>query len=209
MKTLGEIQSGSDRRDEDRAIPNHQIACNALQNGNRHLNLIFPNGFCTPLSISLLSKQINVVVTKETESGGKEGELLLRQFGRLSLRQFGIRTLKAVRVIIQLKVEFVFDEKPEEEYSDEEEFVSKVLFLYGDVRRIDPIFFEEESKNFNEAPKFDSDGYNFVEDKIVFGEVDFVIEVVSLFKVPQVLEEVVGDTGVSNEDNLSQITSRR
>ncbi|KAK9116737.1 hypothetical protein Sjap_015684 [Stephania japonica] len=66
-----------------------------------------------------------------------------------------------------------------------------------DSRRIDPIFFEEESKNFDEAPKFDSDGYNFVEDKIVFGEDDFVIEVVSLFKVPQVFEEVVGDTSVN------------
>ncbi|KAK9117735.1 hypothetical protein Sjap_016682 [Stephania japonica] len=68
---------------------------------------------------------------------------------------------------MQLRVEFAFSEKP-----------------------------EKESKNFDELLKSDSDGYDFVEDKIVFREDDFVIEVVSLFKVPQVFE-VVGDTGAN------------
>ncbi|KAK9156187.1 hypothetical protein Sjap_003667 [Stephania japonica] len=89
------------------------------------------------------------------------------------------------------EVEFGFGEERELEYSysDEEEFVSEeeidgVLFLYGDARRIDPIFFEEDFENFDEEPKFDSDGYDFVEDKLIFGEDGLVIEVVSLFEVP-------------------------
>ncbi|KAK9115970.1 hypothetical protein Sjap_014917 [Stephania japonica] len=74
---------------------------------------------------------------------------------------------------MQLRVEFAFGEKLEEKYFDEEELVSEeeivgVLFLFGDIRQIDLIFFDEESKIFDNAPKFDSDGYDFVEDKIVF-----------------------------------------
>ncbi|KAK9091398.1 hypothetical protein Sjap_024575 [Stephania japonica] len=91
---------------------------------------------------------------------------------------------------------------PEEFVSEEE--IDGVPFLYGDARRIDPIFFEEDFDNFDEEPKFDNDGYDFVGDKIAFGEdglkflkIAFVIEVVSLVKIPQVLEEVVGDTGVN------------
>ncbi|KAK9085349.1 hypothetical protein Sjap_025760 [Stephania japonica] len=91
---------------------------------------------------------------------------------------------------MQLRVEFGFGEERELEYSysDEEEFVSEeeidgVLFLYGDTQRIDPIFFEEDFKNFDEEPKVDSDRYDFVEDKLVFGEEGLVIEVVSLFEV--------------------------
>ncbi|KAK9119278.1 hypothetical protein Scep_017371 [Stephania cephalantha] len=70
---------------------------------------------------------------------------------------------------MQLRVKFAFDENPEEEYSDEEEFVSE-----------------------EEINEFDDDGRDFVGDKVVFGEDDFVIEVVS-HKNPQVLEVVVGD----------------
>ncbi|KAK9107631.1 hypothetical protein Syun_023642 [Stephania yunnanensis] len=97
---------------------------------------------------------------------------------------------------MQLRVEFALDENPEEEYSDEEKFVYEeeidgVLFLYGDAK-VDPIFFEDDSDNLNERPKFDDDGRDFVEDKVVFGKDDFVIEVVSQ-KNSQVLEVVVGD----------------
>ncbi|KAK9137698.1 hypothetical protein Sjap_008292 [Stephania japonica] len=116
---------------------------------------------------------------------------------------------------MQLRVEFGFGEERELEYSysDEEEFVFEeeidvVLFLYGDVRRIDPIFFEEDFENFDEEPKFDSDGYDFVEDKLVFGEDGFVIEVVSLFEVSQVLEEVVRDVEVNN-DSLGLIAKAK
>ncbi|KAK9122956.1 hypothetical protein Sjap_012558 [Stephania japonica] len=103
---------------------------------------------------------------------------------------------------MQLRMEFAFGEKLKEEYSNEKEFASEEeidgdIFLYGYAWRIDPIFFVEESKNFDEEPKFVSDGYDFVENKIVFGEDGFVIEVVSKFKVPQVLEGVVGDTHVN------------
>ena len=37
-----------------------------------------------------------------------------------------------------------------------------------------------------------------MEDKIVFGNDGLVIEVVSLFEVPHIPEEVVGDTGANN-----------
>ncbi|KAK9122697.1 hypothetical protein Sjap_012299 [Stephania japonica] len=107
---------------------------------------------------------------------------------------------------MQLRVEFGFGEERELEYSysDEEEFVSEkeidgILFLYGDARRIDPIFFEEDFENFDEEPKFDSDGYDFVEDKLIFGEDGLAIEVVSLFEVHQELEEVVRDVDVNND----------
>ncbi|KAK9123567.1 hypothetical protein Sjap_013169 [Stephania japonica] len=93
---------------------------------------------------------------------------------------------------MQLKVEFAFGEKSEEEYSNEEEF----------------IFFEEESVNFIEVPKFDSDEYKFVEDKIAFGDDSFVIEVVLLFEVPQVFEEVVDDTGI-NKSSLKDFSNYR
>ncbi|KAK9137804.1 hypothetical protein Sjap_008398 [Stephania japonica] len=116
---------------------------------------------------------------------------------------------------MQLRVEFGFGEERELEYSysDEEEFVSEeeidgVLFLYGDARRIDPIFFEEDFENFDEEPKFDSDGYEFVEDKLIFGEDGLVVEVVSLFEVPQELEEVVRDVDVNN-DSLDLIAKAK
>ncbi|KAK9137772.1 hypothetical protein Sjap_008366 [Stephania japonica] len=116
---------------------------------------------------------------------------------------------------MQLRVEFGFGEERELEYSysDKEEFVSEeeidgVLFLYGDPRRIDPIFFKEESDNFDKVPKFDSDRHNFVEDKLVFGEDGLVIQVVSLFEVPQVLEEVVRDVSVNN-DSLGLIAKAK
>ncbi|KAK9155129.1 hypothetical protein Sjap_002609 [Stephania japonica] len=116
---------------------------------------------------------------------------------------------------MQLRVEFGFGEERELEYSysNEEEFVSEeeidgVLFLYGDARRIDPIFFEEDFENFDEEPKFDSDGYDFVEDKLIFGEDSLVIEVVSLFEVPQELEEVVRDVDVNN-DSLGLIAKAK
>ncbi|KAK9090844.1 hypothetical protein Sjap_024021 [Stephania japonica] len=116
---------------------------------------------------------------------------------------------------MQLRVEFGFSEERELEYSysDEEEFVSEeeidgVLFLYGDARRIDPIFFEEDFENFDEEPKFDSDGYDFMEEKLVFGEDGLVIEVVSLFEVPQELEEVVRDVNVNN-DSLGLIAKAK
>ncbi|KAK9085390.1 hypothetical protein Sjap_025801 [Stephania japonica] len=113
------------------------------------------------------------------------------------------------------RVEFGFGEERELEYSysDEEEFVSEeeidgILFLYGDARRIDPIFFEEDFENFDEEPKFESDGYDFVEDKLIFGEDGLVIEVVSLFEVPQELEEVVRDVDVNN-DSLGLIAKAK
>ncbi|KAK9146412.1 hypothetical protein Sjap_006315 [Stephania japonica] len=83
---------------------------------------------------------------------------------------------------MQLKMEFGFGEERELEYSysDEEEFVS-----------------EEEI----DEPKFDSDGYDFVEDKLVFGEDGLVIEVVSLFEVPQELEEAVRDVDINNDSH--------
>ncbi|KAK9109320.1 hypothetical protein Sjap_017380 [Stephania japonica] len=116
---------------------------------------------------------------------------------------------------MQLRVEFGFGEERELEYSysDEEEFVSEeeidgILFLYGDARRIDQIFFEEDFENFDEEPKFDSDGYDFVEDKLIFGDDDLVIEVVSLFEVPQELEEVVRDVDVNN-DSLGLIAKAK
>ncbi|KAK9137703.1 hypothetical protein Sjap_008297 [Stephania japonica] len=116
---------------------------------------------------------------------------------------------------MQLRVEFGFGEERELEYSysDEEEFVFEeeidmVLFLYGDARRIDPIFFEEDFKNFDEEPKFDSDGYDFVEDKLVFGEDGLVIEVISLFEVSPELEEVVRDVDVNN-DSLGLIAKKK
>ncbi|KAK9146566.1 hypothetical protein Sjap_006469 [Stephania japonica] len=117
---------------------------------------------------------------------------------------------------MQLRVEFGFSEerKVEYSYSYEEEFVFEeeidgVLFLYGDARRINPIFFEEDSDNFDEEPKFDSDGYDFVEDKLVFGEDGLVIEVVSsLVEVPQVLEKEVHDL-IINNDSLSLIAKAK
>ncbi|KAK9153172.1 hypothetical protein Sjap_000652 [Stephania japonica] len=89
------------------------------------------------------------------------------------------------------------DEELGKEYSDEELFVSEkegVLFLYGDGE-VDLIFFEN-SDNFDEAPKFDDDGYDFVEDELVFRDDGFVIEVISHSKSPQMLEDVVGDAVV-------------
>ncbi|KAK9091604.1 hypothetical protein Sjap_024781 [Stephania japonica] len=116
---------------------------------------------------------------------------------------------------MQLRVVFGFGEERELEYSysDEEEFVSEeeideILFPYGDTRRIDPIFFEEDFENFDEEPKFDSDGYDFVEDKLIFGEDGLIIEVVSLFEVPQELEEVVRDVDVNN-DSLGLIAKAK
>ncbi|KAK9137705.1 hypothetical protein Sjap_008299 [Stephania japonica] len=116
---------------------------------------------------------------------------------------------------LMTQVEFGFGEERELEYSysDEEEFVSEeeidvVLFLYGDARRIDPIFFEEDFENFDEEPKFDTDGYDFVEDKLVFGEDSLVIEVVSLFEVSQELEEVVRNVDVNN-DSLGLIAKAK
>ncbi|KAK9151171.1 hypothetical protein Syun_009480 [Stephania yunnanensis] len=53
---------------------------------------------------------------------------------------------------------------------------NRVLFLYADDE-VDPIFFEEDFDNFDEAPKFDGDGHDFVENKLVFGDNDFVIKV--------------------------------
>ncbi|KAK9122920.1 hypothetical protein Sjap_012522 [Stephania japonica] len=89
-------------------------------------------------------------------------------------------------------------------YHEKEEFVSDeeidgVLFLYGDTQRVDPFFFEEDFENFDEEPKFDNDVYDFMEDKLVFGDDGLIIEVISLFGVPQVLEEVVRDVGVNND----------
>ncbi|KAK9155400.1 hypothetical protein Sjap_002880 [Stephania japonica] len=72
----------------------------------------------------------------------------------------------------------------------------------------DPIFFEEDFENFDEEPKFDSDGYDFVEDKLVFGDDSLVIEVVLLFEVPQELEEVVCDVDVNN-DSLGLIAKAK
>ncbi|KAK9145803.1 hypothetical protein Sjap_005706 [Stephania japonica] len=112
-------------------------------------------------------------------------------------------------------VEFGFGEEREVEYSysDDEEFISEeeidgVIFVYSDAQRIDPIFFEEDFDNFNEEPKFGSDGYDFVEKNLVFGDAGLVIEVVSLFEVPQVLEEVVRDVGVNN-DSLDLIAKAK
>ncbi|KAK9166122.1 hypothetical protein Scep_001313 [Stephania cephalantha] len=62
----------------------------------------------------------------------------------------------------------------------------------------DPIFFKEDSNNFDEAPKFDGDGHDFVEDKLVIEDDDFVIKVISHSKSPQVLEEVVVDGVIDN-----------
>ncbi|KAK9100180.1 hypothetical protein Scep_023610 [Stephania cephalantha] len=91
---------------------------------------------------------------------------------------------------MQLMAEFSFGENPEEEYSNEDEFVYEEeidsLFLYGDSK-VDPIFFDEDFDNLDKGPKFDDDGPDFVEDKVVFGDDDFVIEVVS-HKNPQAAE---------------------
>ncbi|KAK9128641.1 hypothetical protein Syun_017438 [Stephania yunnanensis] len=87
--------------------------------------------------------------------------------------------------------------RPEEEYSSSDnKFASmkeedKAHFLYGDDE-VDLIFFKD-SDTFDDAPKFDSDGYDFVKDNLVFGDDDFIIEMTSHSKSPQVLEEVVGD----------------
>ncbi|KAK9146524.1 hypothetical protein Sjap_006427 [Stephania japonica] len=86
------------------------------------------------------------------------------------------------KVTMQLRVKFACCEEPEEQYSDEEEFVSEkkidsFFFLYDDDK-VDLIFFKEDSENLDKGPKFE-DGHDFVEDKVVFGDDDFIIEVVS------------------------------
>ncbi|KAK9154359.1 hypothetical protein Sjap_001839 [Stephania japonica] len=53
-----------------------------------------------------------------------------------------------------------------------------------------------------------TDHDDFVEDKLVFGEDGLVIEVVSLFEVPQELEEVVRDVDVNN-DSLGLIAKAK
>ncbi|KAK9089027.1 hypothetical protein Scep_028109 [Stephania cephalantha] len=99
-----------------------------------------------------------------------------------------------------------FGDEPEEEYSDEEKLIyekeeDEVLFLYGDGE-VDLIFFEEDSDNFDEEPKFNGVGCEFVEDKLVFGDDNIVIEVISHSKSPGILEKVVGDAIVEKcEDN--------
>ncbi|KAK9128591.1 hypothetical protein Syun_017388 [Stephania yunnanensis] len=52
--------------------------------------------------------------------------------------------------------------------------------------------------NYDEVPKFDSDGHDFAEDKLVFADDGFVIEVISHSKSSRVLEEVVVDGVVNN-----------
>ncbi|KAK9096253.1 hypothetical protein Sjap_021750 [Stephania japonica] len=74
--------------------------------------------------------------------------------------------------------------------------------------REDPIFFEEDFDNFGEEPKFDIDGYDFIEDKLVFGKDGLVIEVVSLLEVPQVREEVVHNVSIHN-DSLGLIAKAK
>ncbi|KAK9125481.1 hypothetical protein Scep_014327 [Stephania cephalantha] len=81
---------------------------------------------------------------------------------------------------MQLRVEFSFGEEPKKEYCDNEKLVSEkeedgILFLCGDSE-VDPIFFKEDSDDLDEGPKFDNDGRDFVEDKVVFEEGDFFIE---------------------------------
>ncbi|KAK9125033.1 hypothetical protein Scep_013879 [Stephania cephalantha] len=67
------------------------------------------------------------------------------------------------------------------------------VFLVG---KVDMIFFEDDSDNLNETPKFDGNGHDFVEEKLFFGRNDFVIEVISHSKSPRMYEEVVGDVVV-------------
>ncbi|KAK9160504.1 hypothetical protein Syun_006845 [Stephania yunnanensis] len=94
-----------------------------------------------------------------------------------------------------------------EEYSNKEGFVfmkeDEFLFLYGDDE-VDSIFLDEDSNNIDEVAKFDSDGHDFLEDKLVFGDNGFVIEMISHFKSPRMLKEVVDDVIVKKcGDNYS------
>ncbi|KAK9162855.1 hypothetical protein Syun_003757 [Stephania yunnanensis] len=66
----------------------------------------------------------------------------------------------------------------DEDEDEDEEKEDGVLFLYDDDE-VDSIFFEDDSDNFDNAPKFDDDGHDFVDDKLVFGDNDFVVEVIS------------------------------
>ncbi|KAK9084011.1 hypothetical protein Scep_030482 [Stephania cephalantha] len=92
---------------------------------------------------------------------------------------------------MQLRVEFVFGVESKEDHFDEKEFESEkeedvILFLCGDDE-VDLIFFYEDFHNLDEGQKFDDDGRDFMEDKAVFGDDGFVIEVVSQInpQVPQ------------------------
>ncbi|KAK9157575.1 hypothetical protein Scep_004149 [Stephania cephalantha] len=80
--------------------------------------------------------------------------------------------------------------------SSDDEFVAEkeedgVIFLYGDDE-VYPIFFEEDSDNFGETPKFDGDGCEFIEDKLVFED----DEVIFHSESPRMLEEVLGNAVV-------------
>ncbi|KAK9086677.1 hypothetical protein Syun_029071 [Stephania yunnanensis] len=96
-----------------------------------------------------------------------------------------------------------------EDYFDEEEFESEkeedmILFLCGDDE-VDLIFFYEDFHNLDEGQKFDDDGRDFMEDKAVFGDDGFVIEVVSHIN-PQVLEVVVSNT-VVNKSSMKDFSN--
>ncbi|KAK9158931.1 hypothetical protein Scep_005505 [Stephania cephalantha] len=123
----------------------------------------------------------------------------------------GVEPGPSAKIGIEIKCQFAFGKKLEEKYFDEEfvseEEINGVLFLYGDGK-VNPIFFEEDSDNLDEGPKFDDDGCDFVEDKVVSGDDGFIIEVVS-YKDPQVLKVVVGGTIVnkSSVKDFSTINS--
>ncbi|KAK9125532.1 hypothetical protein Scep_014378 [Stephania cephalantha] len=80
----------------------------------------------------------------------------------------------------ELKVEY---SSFENEFTAERE-KDGVFFLYGD-NEVNLIFFKEDSNNFDNAPKFDGDGHDFVENKLVFRDNGFVIEVISHPNCPE------------------------
>ncbi|KAK9109086.1 hypothetical protein Sjap_017146 [Stephania japonica] len=68
------------------------------------------------------------------------------------------------------------------------------------------IFFKEDFDNLDKGPKLNEDVYDFVEDKIVFGDDSFIMEVVS-HKNPQVFEMVIDDTVVNKHSFMKDFSN--
>ncbi|KAK9130174.1 hypothetical protein Sjap_010661 [Stephania japonica] len=70
-------------------------------------------------------------------------------------------------------------ESDEEDNLQPQEEENEVLILNGDGD-VDPIFFEEEQVNFDDAPKFDVALEDFIEDMVVFGDEEIKVKFLTM-----------------------------
>ncbi|KAK9103146.1 hypothetical protein Sjap_020400 [Stephania japonica] len=78
-------------------------------------------------------------------------------------------------------------------------------FFFFTVTAVWIQFSSRKTDNLDEGPKFDDDGCNLVEDKVVFGDDGFIIKVVS-HNNPQMLGDMVGDV-VVNKSSMNNFSN--